>query len=192
MDTVIEVFVNDNNEAESLQITWTYDDFYSLSTVSDMGLDPDGDGRLTPEENAELSGFDMKWIEGFEGDTYARMGDKPLVLSGPRDWTARYEGGRLISTHMRDLEHPVKIGAEPLVIRAYDPTYYVAHFIDPPATVSGGSGCQAMIFGHDENAAEAALQAALQNYNPDMNPEADFPAVGAIFSDEVQVTCGAS
>jgi ABC-type uncharacterized transport system substrate-binding protein len=192
IDTRIEVILNERNEAVSLRIGWTYDELYTLLFLGDFGLDPDGDGLLTPEEEVRLPGFDMKWIEGFEGNTYVLMGDKPIAISGPRDWTASYADGKLSSTHVRDLVTPMTVGAEPLVIQAYDPGYYYAHLIDPPAVVTGGAGCAAQVFEPDLDAADAALQAALQEYTPDMDVEAEFPAVGANFADEVRVTCGGS
>lgn len=191
IDTRFEVILNDRNEATALRIGWTYDDLYALLIFGDLSLDPDGDGVLTPEEEARLNGFDMKWIEGFEGDTYVLMDGTPLAISGPRDWTASWQDGKLSSTHIRDLLTPVPVGEVPLVIQAYDPGYYVAHVILPPAVVTGGTGCSAQIYEADLDAADAALQAALLEFAPGSDVEGQFPAVGAKFSDEVRVTCGA-
>lgn len=191
IDTRFEVILNDRNEATALRIGWTYDDLYALLIFGDLSLDPDGDGVLTPEEETRLNGFDMKWIEGFEGDTYVLMDGTPLAISGPRDWTASWQDGKLSSTHIRDLLTPVPVGEVPLVIQAYDPGYYVAHVILPPAVVTGGTGCSAQIYEADLDAADAALQAALLEFAPGSDVEGQFPAVGAKFSDEVRVTCGA-
>lgn len=191
IDTRFEVILNDRNEATALRIGWTYDDLYALLIFGDLSLDPDGDGVLTPEEEARLNGFDMKWIEGFEGDTYVLMDGTPLAISGPRDWTASWQDGKLSSTHIRDLLTPVPVGEVPLVIQAYDPGYYVAHVILPPAVVTGGTGCSAQIYEADLDAADAALQAALLEFAPGSDVEGQFPTVGAKFSDEVRVTCGA-
>jgi ABC-type uncharacterized transport system substrate-binding protein len=191
IDTRIEVILNEANEATALRISWTYDDLYTLLFLGDLGLDPDGDGLLTPEEEARMNGFDMNWVEGFEGNTYVLMDEKPIAISGPRDWTASYGDGKLSSTHVRDLLVPVKVGEVPLIIQAYDPGYYYAHLIVPPAAVTGGKGCKAGVFEPDLDAADAALQAALQEYTPDVDVELEFPAVGANFADEVRVTCAA-
>ena len=191
IDTRYEVLLNDRNEATALRIGWTYDDLYALLIFGDLALDPDGDGVLTPEEEASLNGFDMQWIEGFEGDTYVLMDGQPLAISGPRDWTASWADGKLSSTHIRDLVTPVPVADVPLVIQAYDPGYYVAHVILPPAVVTGGAGCSAQVFEADLDAADTALQEALAEYAPGADVEGQFPAVGAKFSDEVRVTCGA-
>jgi ABC-type uncharacterized transport system substrate-binding protein len=191
IDTGFEVILNDRNEATALRISWTYDDLYALLIFGDLSLDPDGDGTLTAEEEASLNGFDMKWIEGFEGDTYVLKDGETLPISGPRDWTASWQDGKLSSTHYRDLATPVPVDQVPLVIQAYDPGYYVAHVILPAAVVTGGSGCSAEVYEADLDAADAALQDALQEFAPGADVEGQFPAVGAKFSDEVRVTCGA-
>lgn len=191
IDTRVEVILNERNEATGLRISWTYDDLYSLYVVGDMGLDPDWDGKLTAAEEARLSGFDMAWLDGFEGDTYALMAGAPLKLSGPRDWTAGYAGGKITSTHVRDFAAPVPVGTEPLVIQAYDPGYYTAYSIDTNVVLTGGAGCTAQVFEPDLDAADAALQEALKEFTPDIDLEAEFPAVGANFAEEVRLTCAA-
>lgn len=191
IDTRIEVILNDANQATGLRISWTYDDLYSLYIVGDMGLDPDWDGKLTPEEEAQLSGFDMEWIEGYQGDTYPLMQGQALGLSGPRDWTASYAGGKITSTHLRDFTVPVQVGAEPLVVQVYDPGYYTAYSILTGPVVTGGQGCTAQVFEPDLDAADAALQEALKEYTPDVDLEAEFPAIGANYAEEVRVTCAA-
>ncbi|WP_167850980.1 DUF1007 family protein [Tabrizicola caldifontis] len=191
IDTRIEVILNDRNEATGLRIGWTYDELYSLSVVGDMGLDPDWDGNLTPEETARLSGFDMNWDPDFPGDTYALLGETPLELSRPQDWTAGYADGKITTTHLRTFAEPVPLDTLPLVVQAYDPGYYVAYAIPFPPVVSGGLGCTARTFVPDLDEAQQQLLAALSEYAPDVDLQAEFPAVGAKFAEEVRVTCTA-
>lgn len=191
IDTRIEVILNDRNEATGVRVSWTYDDLYSLYVVGDMGLDPDWDGKLTPEEEARLSGFDMKWDPGFPGDTYALQGEAPLALSRPKDWTAGYADGKITSTHLRSFDAPVPVGELPLIVQVYDPGYYVAYAIPFDPVVTGGTGCTAQVFQPDLDEAEEQLLEALSEYTPDVDLEAEFPAVGAQFAEEVRVTCAA-
>lgn len=191
IDAGIEVILNDRNEATGVRVSWTYDDLYSLYVVGDMGLDPDWDGKLTPEEVARLSGFDMAWDADFPGDTYALLGEAPLALSRPSDWTASYAGGKITSTHLRSFDAPVPVGKVPLVLQAYDPGYYVAYGIAALPVLTGGKGCSARTFEPDVDAEEEKLLAALSEYTPDVDLEAEFPAVGANFAEEVRVTCAA-
>jgi ABC-type uncharacterized transport system substrate-binding protein len=191
IDTGIEVILNDRNEATGVRISWTYDDLYSLYIVGDMGLDPDWDGKLTPEEEAKLSGFDMKWDPGFPGDTYVLIGEDALELSRPTDWTASYDGAKITSTHLRTFAAPVPVGEVPLIVQAYDPGYYVAYSIPDRPEVTGGTGCTAQTFVPDLDEAQQQLMEALAEYTPDVDIEAEFPAVGANFAEEVRVTCAA-
>jgi polyphosphate kinase len=191
IDTKIEVILNDRNEATGVRVSWTYDDLYSLYVVGDMGLDPDWDGKLTPEEEAKLSGFDMNWDPGFPGDTYALVNDADLALSRPQDWGASYAEGRITSTHVRVFDQPVPLGDVPLIVQAYDPGYYIAYTIAHDPVLTGGTGCQAEVFVPDLDAADEALLAALSEFTPDVDLEMNFPAIGKNYAEEVRVTCAA-
>ena len=183
METVLEVLRDAEGRAVSLRVTWTYDPFFSLVLITERGLDPDADGNLTEAETAALQGFDMNWEPGFPGDTYAFAGDVPVALSGPRAGRARYEGGQIISSHIRDLAGPV---AGLLVVKNYDPTYYTEYTIREVVA----EGCATEIVAPDLTEAERALQAALAEIPADVDIEMGFPEVGAVFAQEVRVTCG--
>lgn len=185
METGLEVIRDAEGRAVSLRVTWSYDPFFSLVLITERGLDPDGDGRLTPEETAALQGFDMNWDPGFPGDTYAFAGEVPVALSGPRDGVARYEGGRIVSSHIRDLDWPV---AGLLVVKNYDPTYYTEYTIREVLA----EGCRTEIIAPDLTAAEMALQAELAKIPADVDVEMGFPEVGEVFAQEVRVICAAS
>ena len=102
-----------------------------------------------------------------------------------REGVARYEGGQIISTHIRDLTTPV---AGLLVVKNYDPTYYTEYTIQSVMA----EGCETRIIAPDLTEAERALQAALAEIPADVDVEMGFPEVGAVFAQEVQVTCAAS
>ncbi|WP_434619665.1 DUF1007 family protein [Tabrizicola sp. M-4] len=183
METALEVLRDAEGRAVSLRVTWTYDPFFSLVLITERGLDPDGDGSLTEAETAALQGFDMNWEPGFPGDTYAFAGGREVALSGPRDGVARYEGGQIVSSHIRDLAEPV---AGLLVVKNYDPTYYTEYTIREVVA----EGCATEIIAPDLTEAERAMQAALAEIPADVDIEMGFPEVGAVFAQEVRVTCG--
>lgn len=185
METEIEVLRDATGRAASLRVTWTYDPFFSLVLITERGLDPDGDSTLTETETAALQGFDMNWEPGFPGDTYAFAGTQPVGLSGPRDGVARYAEGRIVSSHIRDLAAPVE-GL--LVVKNYDPTYYTEYTI----RAVRAEGCATEIIAPDLTEAERALQEALAELPADVDVEMGFPEVGAVFAQEVRVTCAAS
>lgn len=192
IDTTIEVVLDDRDRAVGVRIGWVYDELFSLSTIADKGLDADWDGKLTPEETAALSGFDMQWIPGYPGDSYALLDEAELILGPPQDWTAAYADGRIATTHLRMFPEPVVIGAATLFVQVYDPGFYTAYTVVGGGTLTGGTGaCRAEAWGPDLDAADEALKAALAEYSADADVEQDFPAVGRAYAEEVRVTCGA-
>lgn len=189
IDTGIEVIFDAAGQAVAVRITWTYDDFVSLSILTDRGFDADMDGKLSADEKARLQGFDMHWDPGYPGDTYALLGSQPLKLGPPEEWTADVVDGKLVSSHLRRIEPAVVPMTEPLIVQSYDPSYYVQYTIPDPPKVTGRDGCKTELLEPDLTAADEQLQATLSEYSADMDVEADFPAVGAAFADEVRVTC---
>ncbi|MCB6178738.1 DUF1007 family protein [Rhodobacter sp. Har01] len=192
IDTTVEVILDDQDRAVAVRIGWVYDDLFSLSVIADRGIDTDADGRLTAQEAAALVGFDMHWEPGHPGDTYALLGEQDLALGGPEAWTATYAEGRIATTHLRRLPAPVEIGAQTLLVQVYDPGFYTAYELDAVVVLTGGSGaCAAQAWGPDLDAADDVLKAALAEYAADQDVEADFPAIGHSYAEEVRVTCAA-
>jgi ABC-type uncharacterized transport system substrate-binding protein len=192
IDSGIEVLIDDQNRATGVRISWTYDEYYSLFIIGDMGLDLDWDGVLTADESARLAGFDMKWDPGYSGDTYALQRDVDLALSRPRDWSAEYQDGKITSHHLRDFDWPIPLSGDPLIVQVYDPGYYVLYTIAFDPVLTGGQDCQATAYAPDITEADEALKDALAEYTPDQDLEADFPAIGKAYAEEIRVTCAVS
>ena len=190
IETQVEVIFTPEGQVEAVRITWLYDELFSLSLISDRGFDQDFDGALTPEEKAALNGFDMDWDPDYPGDSYALLGEAPLTLGGPSDWTADYVDGMLVSTHLRKLAAPVAVGTEPFILQAYDPSYYVSYRISGTPVVTGAPDCGAQIYEPDMALADQIYQSAIEEITGS-DLEGDFPAIGAAFADEVRVTCAA-
>lgn len=177
--------------ATGVTIEWHYDEFFSLSYLTDEGYDPDFDGALTPEEQARLTGFDTRWQAGHAGDSYALLGEAELVLSGPGEPTARLDGGRIVTSHHRTFAEPVAVTDAPLIVQVYDPSFYTAYTIAYDPVLDGaGPDCLVQVFEPDRAAADAILQAALDELSGTADVEAEFPAIGAAYAEEARVTCG--
>lgn len=194
IDAGLELVFDDAQELAAVRVVWVYDAFYSMMTLSDLGLDGGFSGELTAEERAALQGFDMQWIDGFDGDIVVHLGDVTHDLAGPADWTADYIDGQIVTSHLRPLKEraPLPEGAE-LRIQVYDETYYTAYTIAEGPQITGRDDCTARIFTPDWEAADAQLMAVLTELEGEgVDAEVDFPAVGALFSEEVRVTCDAA
>lgn len=167
-----------------VEVTWRYDDFFSLLILSDMGLDQDGDGVLTEAERAELKGFDLEeWPEGFEGDLYIHRGDRKVPLDHPVPTDVTLEDGRIVATHRRSFG-PVR--ADDLQVEPYDPTYYVDYTLTGPVDLP--QGCDHVVREPDLDES----QREFRNMISEMTAEEQFSGgieVGNLFSDVMVVSC---
>ncbi|MFG6589671.1 DUF1007 family protein [Sulfitobacter sp. 1A12157] len=192
VDTGFEVIVDAEGRLTHLRITWAYDEFYSLLVTEDRGLDPDYDGVLTQAEVASLNGFDMQWIEGFNGDTVLLEGGEEIALSGPQDVETRFAEGRIITSHLRAVEGPAP-AANGLVIKPYDPTYYTAYEVNQKVTIQGSDACRARVKMPDMSADLRALQQDLSALDANTDPsDVGLPEIGEALANEVVITCDAS
>ena len=190
IDTGFELILDDTGQMTHVRVIWQYDDFYSLLITEDMALN--SDGVLAEEEIAMLTGFDMKWDESFNGDLVVTQGDTPVALSRPQEVTASFADGRITTTHLRALEVPLVPG-ETLIMKAYDPTYYVAYEVTGPVAVTGGGVCHVRQKAPDPDADLRALQAQLATLDAQADPQdAGLPNIGAQMAGSVIVICGAS
>ncbi len=192
IDTGLELIVDESGQLTHVRVIWEYDDLYSLLITEDMALDPDGDGVLTSEEIAKLTGFDMQWIDGFNGDLVVENKDGAVALSGPQEQTASFDGGRITTTHIRALQQPIPAN-ETATIKPYDPTYYTAYELTRSVDVIGETACKTKIQKPDVNAGLMALQQELAMLDPQMDPsDAGLPEIGAQMASVVVVTCEGS
>ncbi|MBC6438761.1 MAG: DUF1007 family protein [Rhodobacteraceae bacterium] len=173
----------------AVEVTWRYDELYSLLIMQDYGLDPDFDGTLTQAERAATLGFDLNWGVGFEGGLELWQDGTPLMLGAPEPVSLRLtDSGQLETVHRR----PVA-GAIPMapVIKAaiYDREFYIAFELTLPMRVVGRAGCAPRLVRPDLDAAYAILEAEIERLGGAISAEQNFPAVGAIFADQVVVTC---
>lgn len=191
VDTSVQFLFNEADDLAAVRIIWVYDELYSLLITEDLGLDPDFDGVLTPAEVETLSGFDMNWDEGFAGDTRGFAGERALSLSRPVEWTAGFQDGKIITTHVRALSAPMDPRDAEVVLRLYDPSFYTAYTAVDTQLVQGTTECTAEAAGFDTDAAYAYLQAKLDEAEAKgADVELDFPEVGEAFADEVRLICG--
>ncbi|WP_223427932.1 DUF1007 family protein [Tateyamaria pelophila] len=182
VDAKLRLQINEEGVFEGIEVAWTYDDFYSLLLLADMGLTPDAQGGLEHNQLVLLDGFDLQWIEGFAGDTIAARDGEPVTLGPPEGRGIKVEDGLITSTHFRAATGP----ADGLVIKAFDPTFYTAYSLIGPVDVS--ASCRAIIQTADLDAAYTMVEELLYA-TPSAEAEDDYPEVGEAFADTVFVTC---
>jgi ABC-type uncharacterized transport system substrate-binding protein len=168
-----------------VEVTWTYDDFFSLLVLEDRGLDPDGDMVLTKDERAALMGFDLEhWEPGFEGALFIYDADEKLSLGAPKATHVGMQEGRIVTRHIRLLD---AVRAKDITLRPYDPSYYAA--LDLVAVAGLPEGCESEIIQPDTEAADAKVE---DLGGAGMEAIYDEVQVGIYYADELRVTCASS
>ena len=187
IDTTLDLHLTAEGQITAVTITWTYDELFTLLVLEERGLDPDGDGLLTDDETASLSGFDMDWQADFPGDTYVFSGSSPMALSPPQDWSATVDGGRVTSRHTRHLAVPLGQETAPIIVKSYDPEFYTAYRIIEVTVDGANPVCSAQIVPFNPKVAEDVLNTALNGFVE--TPDTPYPLVGEYFADRVEVSC---
>lgn len=173
-----------------VRLPWTYDDFFSLLLTEDLGVDPDGDLMLTPEEADIVRAAVLDWPPEYAGDLVVTGPGGPLALGLRIGADVTVTGGRVVETHLRLLADPVAPGAGGVTVQVYDPFYYAAYSVVGQIGIEGSDDCVAAYEAADLNAAYSMLDELLYGrLASDFEAEEDFPMVGATFADTVTVTC---
>jgi ABC-type uncharacterized transport system substrate-binding protein len=171
----------------AVEVTWRYDELYSLMLAEDFGLDADYDLQLTEAEVEATLGFDLNWSGGFAGGLTLRQAGDQLRLGAPEPVSLRMlETGQIETTHRRTV-----LGALPgdLEAQVYDPEFYIAFEMILPLTMANAPDCTVELIRADLDAAYAGLEAALEEIGGSVAAEDNFPAVGALFADRVEISC---
>lgn len=192
IDAALELRFDTSGALAEIEVEWRYDAFTTMLILADLGLNPAAEA-LSPEDEAVLAGFDLNWVEGYEGDLWPMQGEAPLALGPPVPVTTTLDAGQIVSRHVRPVLSPVDPAAGPLVIQVYDPEYYIAYTIAGQSAIDGREDCRTRVFVPDRSVANAQLEAALDELYAGgvTDPEEDFPAVGRDFAEEIRVECGA-
>lgn len=148
IDTTVTAVLDAQGRLEAIRLRWNYDALLSMVVAEDRAADADMDGTISATEAKVLDGFDMTWIDGFDGDTTLFQDETPLPLvPGPQDWATGWvpdeAGGHLWSEHTRRLVAPVDPRAGPISIVVYDVTDYTAYTLTPSAGADPVEGASA-------------------------------------------------
>jgi len=181
--------IYDGTVPTAVELTWRYDDFFSLLLTSDLGIDPDGDLVLNDAETHILTQSVTSWPEDFSGDLEVKQGDTIITL-GPREsHRADYVDGLVVETHVRPIVGRIN-GQTPLALRVYDPFYYVAYTLNGPVTINGRKGCDTSVIQPDLNAAYSLVDELLYGRPAsDVGADENFPQVGAEFAETITISC---
>ncbi len=192
IDTGLTFRTDDEGKLGAIGVVWVWDDLTSMLIIEDLGMDGDGNGELTAEEKQRLAAQFSQWPEDYGGDLYLTWDGKPVELTGPLDMKADYLKGRLVLTYLRALPERIRLDQTPVILQAYDPSYYVFYDLVGIPEVRGRDGCRVSIRKADIGAAQKLYDRLLgQLTEEEMMEQGKFPEVGGAFADEVVLECDA-
>ncbi|MEJ6402637.1 DUF1007 family protein [Yoonia sp. 2307UL14-13] len=172
-----------------VQLDWFYDEFFSLLVSTDLGIDLDGNTKLTKAEQTLLDEQITAWPPDYQGDLEVMQGDTVLPLADKRDHRMTFTDGVFHEVHLRPVA-ALEDRDAPLIVRAYDPTYYIAYDLIGEVKIKGRDDCTADIARADLDAAYTMVEELLYGRPAsDVGPDEYFPEVGQAFADTVTVTC---
>jgi ABC-type uncharacterized transport system substrate-binding protein len=179
--------IYDDRGAVGVQLDWTYDEYFSLLMTTDLGIDLDGDMRLTDAEAETLNASVTQWPDGYTGDLEVSQNDQIVELGARENHSVTLEDGLVRETHIRPLSG---LTDAPLTIRAYDPFYYVDYQLAGPVRVIGSDNCTVEVTPPDLNEAYSLVDELLYGRPAsDVGPDEAFPEVGREFADTIVVQC---
>lgn len=181
--------IYENGSPTGIKLEWAYDEFFSLLLTTDLGIDLDGDLVLSPDEIETLAASVADWPEDFGGDLEVTQVGNDVALGERTQHTMTYSEGLIRETHVR----PILAGtntSDPLVVRVYDPFYYISYSLNGAVTFEGIDTCAAAITAPDLNAAYSLVEELLYGRAAsDVGADEEFPKVGIEFAETITISC---
>jgi ABC-type uncharacterized transport system substrate-binding protein len=178
-----------DGQLEALRISWTYDEFTTLTLFDSLNLDQDGDGQFNDADRTAVIDGETNWDREYKGDVYLEVAGQDYPLGRPVEAAVTLENNLVEVSFNLLLSETVRIEDAPSFLRLYDPVFFYAYTILPAIDpIALPEGCQAQIVPFEPNAAENALQKKLIALGREEAPAQEN--VGRLFSDEVRLTCG--
>ncbi len=140
-----EILFSPDGKVMALKHVWSFDEAYSAYIT--QGLDKNGDGKLTPDELAELAKVNVESLPDVGFFTTAKANGKAQEFGTPTAAGLVFENKILTLTYTLPLKTPTAVRS--LGLEIGDPTYFVAFDISdgPDAVVARDApkGCMVRI-----------------------------------------------
>jgi ABC-type uncharacterized transport system substrate-binding protein len=122
----VAVIFDDHKRIKGIRNIWQFDKAYSAFAV--VGLDANGDGKLSPQELAPLAKVNVDSLAEYAYFTYLTVDAKPVVFKPPIDYFLVEDRGQLTLYFTLPLDQPIPVTAD-TALEVFDREYFIAfHF----------------------------------------------------------------
>jgi ABC-type uncharacterized transport system substrate-binding protein len=129
-----EIIYGANGAVTSLRHVWSFDEAYSAYIT--QGLDKNGDGKLTPDELAELAKVNVESLPEVGFFTIAKANGRAQAFGTVTEASLAFENKILTLTYILPLKTPTA-ASRSFGIEIGDPSYFVAFdIVDAPDAVT--------------------------------------------------------
>ncbi|WP_455374514.1 DUF1007 family protein [Limibacillus halophilus] len=168
-------------QARSLEIVWTFDEFFSLYALSKPA------SEASEEEMRQLVAEYVAGLEDFGYFTEVMSNGEEVAITEVASQDARSRGDQLVMIFEVVFERPLDPLGEAVSYAVYDPTYYIEILHETPDSAHLGEGapvsCGVAVLPPNPDPETIGLAAAL---GPN---ESAGDWLGSIFAERVEVRC---
>ncbi len=188
VDGGVDFIFGPDRTLQAVDVTWRFDAFETLYTMSANDISPEADGTLSGPQLDRLASYMSAWPDAFKGSAHLSLDGTALDLDRPRDFATAYIDGRLEVTFTRDLSAPQAIDGAPIEVSFHEETYYYAFAVtDPPAVHGAAADCAPDVIPYTPSEEDGPLLGLLGALGREETPR--IANVGALFADRIVVTC---
>lgn len=129
-----DVVFNDDGKVIAIDVTWVFDEFYSLTAVE--GMDTDGNGGYDGDELQPLAQENITALQEYGYFTAITSGSDEVKPGVVTQYQSTYKDGELSLIFRVPLTEPLDPKKAKVSYRMYDPSFYIAIEYAPKDPVS--------------------------------------------------------
>lgn len=186
-DATAELLLRDDGVLEGVRVVYVVDEFNSAETLRVLGLDADGDGALTAEEEQIAAEAMTNGLSAYDYFVDLRIAKERVLLDRPFETFILYSQGQLAARFEFAAPGAPDLSGASASLALYDPTYFTEVRMVRDVAALGSPACSIEMKRFKSSAQLAAYQTLLSQLARD--EATSLENVGALFADRANLSC---